>query len=228
MILNFLRIILMPRLLPLCLAAVVVGAGGCAAFSDDVPQTSGGRPTIAAAFYPLQFVSERIVGDQAKVTDLTQPGAEPHDLELDPRQTAIVLSSSLVVYEQGLQPPVDAAVADRHGPTVDAAAAAGLEPLSHGGHDDAAGDSSFVSGEETGDPGDLDPHFWLDPLKLAAVGDAVARTMAEVDPAHADTYAANAAGLRTELEGVDRDYTEGLAHCQRETVVVSHNAFGYL
>ena len=38
------------------------------------------------AFYPLQFVAERVGGDRVQVTNLARPGAEPHDLELSPRQ----------------------------------------------------------------------------------------------------------------------------------------------
>ena len=103
---------------------------------------------------------------------------------------------------------------------------AGLEPLSHGGHDDARHDSPGA--EEPSGLGELDPHFWQDPLKLAKVADAVAEALATVDPQHADDYRANAAALDTELSALDRDYAAGLSGCKRDTIVVSHNAFGYL
>ncbi len=48
------------------------------------------------------------------------------------------------------------------------------------------------------------------------------------DPDHADAYRANAADLRADLQRLDRAYEEGLADCERSTVVVSHDAFGYL
>jgi zinc transport system substrate-binding protein len=78
------------------------------------------------------------------------------------------------------------------------------------------------------DSDELDPHFWQDPLLLADVGDAVAKQLAKVDPAHADDYAANAEGLRSDLETLDHEYTDGLTGCARSTIVVSHDAFGYL
>ena len=65
------------------MAATVVVLSGCSAFGDD---TSGVQ--VAAAFYPLAFVSERVAGDHATVTNLTTPGTEPHDLELTIKQTA--------------------------------------------------------------------------------------------------------------------------------------------
>ncbi len=54
------------------------------------------------------------------------------------------------------------------------------------------------------------------------------RKLAAIDPEHADDYAANAAALRSDLESLDRSYDKGLANCDRSTVVVSHDAFGYL
>ena len=40
---------------------------------------------VTAAFYPLQFAAEQVGGEHVRVTSLTKPGVEPHDLELTPR-----------------------------------------------------------------------------------------------------------------------------------------------
>ncbi len=215
----------MSRLVALSLALVVT-TSGCAAFTNEGP---GGGPGIevVTAFYPLQFVTQRVAGDHADVVNLTRPGKEPHDLELSVAQTAAVTTADLVVYEKGLQAAVDAAVDQADGvPTVEAGAVAGLEPISHDGHDDADHDSPGT--EEPSDLGDLDPHFWQDPLKLASVGDAVADRLAEVDPLHAADYRAGAEALDTDLTALDQEYVDGLQGCARDTVVVSHDAFGYL
>ncbi len=177
---------------------------------------------MITAFYPLQFVTDRVAGDHADVVNLTKPGSEPHDLELSVAQTAAVTTADLVVYEKGLQAPVDAAVDQADGvATIDAGAVAGLEPISHDGHDSP-------DGEESSDPGDLDPHFWQDPLKLAKVAEAVADGLAKADPLHAADYRANATALEADLTALDQEYADGLQGCERDTVVVSHNAFGYL
>ncbi|WP_226925065.1 metal ABC transporter solute-binding protein, Zn/Mn family [Georgenia thermotolerans] len=78
------------------------------------------------------------------------------------------------------------------------------------------------------DHGGVDPHFWLDPLRLADVGVAVADELARLDPAHAADYQANAARFTAEQEALDAEFTAGLAHCASRTIVVSHQAFGYL
>jgi len=188
---------------------------GCAAFTGDggEPASSAGRVRVAAAFYPLAYVVERIGGADVDVTNLTAPGGEPHDLEPSVEVTADIAEAGLVVYERGFQPAVDAAVDETaSGDVLDAADVVDLVPFRDHG----------VDSDE------IDPHFWLDPLLLADLGDAVADKLADVDPDHADDYRGNATDLRSDLETLDTQYADGLARCDRSTVVVSHDAFGYL
>ncbi len=63
---------------------------------------------------------------------------------------------------------------------------------------------------------------------MAELGDAIAKRLTKIDPEHTDDYSANAADLRTDLEALDAEYVDGLTGCERTTVVVSHDAFGYL
>lgn len=192
--------------------AASIALGGCSAITDD-PGGAGNGLQVAAAFYPLAYVAERVGGDHVEVTNLTAPGGEPHDLEPSVAVTAEIAEAGLVLYERGFQPAVDAAVDENAtGDVLDAAEVVDLVPFREHG----------VDSDET------DPHFWLDPLLLADLGDAVADRLAEADPDHAEDYRANAADLHGDLEGLDQEYADGLAGCARTTVVVSHDAFGYL
>jgi zinc transport system substrate-binding protein len=212
------------RALPI-LALLLAGPAlvGCGALSGD--DSSGDGPRIAAAFYPLQYVAERVAGEHYGVDNLTRPGVEPHDLALGVRETADISDAALVLHEHGFQPAVDEAVEQNAtGAVLDVTDVIELEATHEPGHDEHGHDD----GEDGHDHGDLDPHFWQDPLLMAQLGDAVADQLAELDPDHADEYAANAADLRTDLENLDQEYADGLADCARDTVVVNHDAFGYL
>ncbi len=216
MILKQLRIILMQSRHAALAAGLAGGVllssclSSCAAFSAS--DTAGVQ--VAAAFYPLEYAAVRVGGGAITVDNLTRPGQEPHDLELSIRQTALVAAADLVVLEKGFQPQVDDSVeVNAGGRVLDVTEVVDLLPFEEHGHDEHGG---------------VDPHFWQDPLRLAAVGDAIARELGEVDPAGAPTYDANAAALRTDLEKLDADFATGLASCERDTVVVSHDAFGYL
>jgi zinc transport system substrate-binding protein len=185
---------------------------------------SGGEDTeglsVVTSFYPLQFVTERIAGDQAEVQGLTAPGAEPHDAELSIAQTAEVIEADLVVHLSGFQAAVDDALTQADGVrTVDAADAAELIALTEDAHAD--NDRGEHESEE------LDPHFWLDPTRLAAVASDVADALAEIDPENAEVYAANLVDLERDLSALDEEITTGLEDCSVDTVVVSHNAFQY-
>lgn len=187
------------------LVGLALVASGCAS-SDDTG--SGEGVEVAAAFYPLEYVAARVLGPHGEVTGLTTPGKEPHDLELTIKETADIASADLVVYEDGFQAAIDDAIAQNAaGEVLDAAAVVGLQPFA----DESA----------------LDPHFWLDPLRMATLGEAIADSLSGLDTAHAEEYATNAAELRSDLERLDEQFTEGLASCERTTIVVSHDAFGY-
>ena len=217
----------MKRALLPALLAGTMALSGCAAFSDEAsgPPATDGRLQVVASFYPLQYAAQRVAGKRADVTNLTRPGAEPHDLEIPPKQTAEVVDADLVLYESGFQPAVDDVVAQNTGgTTLDVTRVVDLVALDHDGHDHGAEDH----GAEAEGHGDLDPHFWQDPARMAAVGDAVARTLAAADPDHAAEYRRHAASLRRDLESLDADYRQTLGSCERRTVVVSHDAFGYL
>ncbi|MET8084760.1 metal ABC transporter substrate-binding protein [Micromonospora sp. NPDC005237] len=203
----------------LALGAVAGCSTGGAAGAD--PQ----RVDVVAAFYPLQFIAERVGGDAVHVTNLAKPGAEPHDLELSPRQVGQVTEAELIVYLKGFQPAVDETVAqDDDARVFDVA---GVQPLL----DASAGGHNHEGAEEQGEEQHAhakDPHVWLDPTRLAAIGDQLAQRLGEVDADHAADYTARATALRADLTALDGGFTQGLATCQRREIVTSHTAFGYL
>jgi zinc transport system substrate-binding protein len=129
---------LIPILITVAVASPV-GLGGCG------PGSAGSREQIVSGFYPLAFAAEEIAGSNAEVTNLTPAGAEPHDLELSPRDVAAVQDADLVLLlGHGFQPQVE----------------------------DVAGDGDNVL-RLLDTPGlDLlpdDPHVWLDPLRYATI-----------------------------------------------------------
>jgi zinc transport system substrate-binding protein len=202
--------------------AAVLLLAGCG--SDDGGSGAGDRLDVVAAFYPLEWAASRIGGDRIEVSSLTAPGAEPHDLELTPQDVAGVSDADLLVYLGGFQSAVDEAAdsqAGDHAWDVAESADLSLTAEEHG-HDEGE-EEEHAEGEEA-----ADPHFWLDPTRLADVGDALADQLAEIDPDGAETYEQNAAALREELEALDAEMTDGLTGCGVDTVVTSHDAFGYL
>jgi zinc transport system substrate-binding protein len=170
---------------------------------------------VVASFYPLQFVTEQVGGAAVAVRNLTPAGAEPHDLELTASDTASLQDADLVVFLHGFSPALDDGIGSVGADAFDVSDAADLDLTGSDDHADEPGDG-------------LDPHFWLDPLRLADVGDAVALELTALLPDDADTFAQNAAALRERLEALDAEFSDGLADCANTDLVTSHQAFGYL
>jgi zinc transport system substrate-binding protein len=206
-------------LVPLLALAVTAGCAGRparAGFADD------GKLSVVAAFYPLQFLAQRIGGTAVTVSNLTKPGAEPHDVELNPRQVASIVDAGLAVHLSGFQPAVDTAIAqEAKGRAFDAAKAVTLLA--------AEDDHGHGPAEEHAEAeGGRDPHVWLDPVRFATISDQLAVRMGQADPAHASEFTANAAALHAQLDALDSEFGTALATCQRRELVTSHSAFHYL
>ena len=206
----------MTRLL-LGLAAASLALAACSSPTADSPSASpDGRPTIVAAFYPLEYAARTIGGDSVNVVGLTPPGGEPHDVELSAAQVAQIASADLVLYVKGYQPAVDEAVAQQAADhSLDVSAGLPLLPAGQ-------------SGDSTGSPGATDPHVWLDPMNMAAIGTAVTERLSAANAAAAGQYQTNNASLASDMSRLDKAFADGLASCRSRIMVVSHEAFAYL
>jgi zinc transport system substrate-binding protein len=171
---------------------------------------------VAANFYPIYEAAVRVGGDRARVSDLTPPGVEPHDLELSSKQIDQILDADVVVYlGRGFQPAVEAAVKQRHG-ALNVDLLAGLASQLRSG----------ASGEAL--RGGADPHVWLDPTLMARVVIEIRDAFDKADPSGAGAYRQQSSAYLAELDGLDRQFRTGLKTCARRIIVTAHAAFGYL
>ncbi|MFJ5267418.1 metal ABC transporter substrate-binding protein [Streptomyces sp. NPDC088358] len=209
------------------LAATTLGLGTLSACSGSAAADgrSDGKLDVVASFYPMQYLAEQIGGAHVRVTSLTEPGQEPHDLEISVRQTMRLEKAGAIVYLKGLQPAVDTAVAQSEvGTKIDAASLTRLEKHGNevGGHAAAHDDSD---GEETGA---TDPHIWLDPVKYAEVARGVGKGLEKADPKHTADYRKNTAALVEKLGALNTRFADGLRTTRTRTFITTHAAFGYL
>ncbi|MEU8796827.1 metal ABC transporter substrate-binding protein [Spirillospora sp. NPDC048819] len=204
----------------LALAGLAAALTGCADPDAGVPP---GKTVVIASFYPVAWLAGEVGGDDVFVRTLTQPGAEPHDLELTARQVANVVDADFAVYVGGVQPAVDEAVR-RHaeGKSLDAASVVKTLPPPDETDDEEAHDG--VRHEEA----DYDPHIWLDPSRMAAVATALGDRLAAADPAHASGHRERARSTAAALTALDRAFRGGLRTCERREIITAHAAFGYL
>ncbi|MEU9389485.1 metal ABC transporter substrate-binding protein [Streptomyces sp. NPDC048324] len=207
-------------------AVTALGLGSLTACSgDSAAAADTGKFDVVASFYPMAFLAERIGGTHVHVTSLTQPGQEPHDLEISARQTAQLQDSDAVLYLKNLQPSVDDAVAQSEVKTkIDAASLTSLEK--HG--NEVGGHAASHDGSENDELSGLDPHIWLDPVRYAQVAEGVGKAFQKADPKHAADYRKNTAALVKKLDALNTEFKDGLAHTKSKVFITTHAAFGYL
>ncbi|WP_267713492.1 zinc ABC transporter substrate-binding protein [Streptomyces sp. CoH17] len=212
-------------------AATAIGLGTLSACSSDGSAAGNtDKFDVVASFYPMEYLAEQIGGDHVNVTTLTEPGQEPHDLELSAKQTAQMGEADAVLYLKSLQPAVDEAIAQSGVKTkIDAATLTKLEDHGDVEHDHGHGGEEHAGEEHAHEGGDgLDPHVWLDPVKYAEIAEGVARAFEKADPDHAADYRANAEALAKKLGGLDTAFKDGLAKTGTKVFFTNHAAFGYL
>ncbi len=244
----------MPRRAPALLAAALLAPVGLlAACSADVPDpragatattttadtTTSGDFTVVTAVYPLEYAVQRIGGARVQAVNLAKPGTEPHDLELTPADVAAVESADLVVYLKGLSPAFDDAVAQRGGQgvlevgaladlTAPAAQEVGHAQAAHTDGTGAGGTGTEGAGGHSHADGELDPHFWLDPLRYQKVVQGISAELGRLSQVDRQDYDSRTNALSQELTTLDGDFAAGLRQCTSRNLVTGHAAFGYL
>ena len=232
-------------LLTLCAAASAVALAACSGGTGTTAasgQSDSQGLRVMASFYPLKYLTEQVGGAHVTVTSLTPDGAEPHDLDLSPAMVDSIGRADAVVYLKGFQTAVDEAVEQQSPKTaIDLADTVTLVDAGEGSNHPADEDEEGQSGHEEGHSHEgheeghehhhdmaKDPHFWLDPQRMADAASFIGEQLAAADPANANDYRANASTTADSMRQLSETLSNRTASCQSKTFVTAHTAFGYL
>ncbi len=217
---------------------------GCSNAAEDSQPASESLPSIVTGSFAVAWLASSISDGCAVVTDLAPSGGDAHDLELTASQTASILDADLVIPVDGLQPAFDAVAESKSSGVFDILDL--LDPLTvedhadedghedhadedgHADHADEDGHADHADEDGHENHGLLDPHFWLDPKR---VSDAAGFLGAEISKLSADCATkveVTVPAVQEQLEDLTQEFETSLATCSSRTIVVSHEAFGYL
>ncbi|MDG9722947.1 MULTISPECIES: zinc ABC transporter substrate-binding protein AztC [unclassified Streptomyces] len=203
-------------LMGLVALGTVVAATACTTGDD--------RPDIVVTTNILGDITREVVGDEADVTVLMKPNADPHSFGLSAVQAAELERADLVVYNGlGLEENVLRHVAAAHESGVATfEAGRAVDPLTFRAGDDG--------GPEDGE-GQPDPHFWTDPDRVRkATGLIAAQVIEHVDGVDGDTVRANAGRYEKELADLTTWMEKSFDRVPEDerALVTNHHVFGYL
>jgi len=196
-------------------ALLGLALGGCTA---EPLATTG----VIATIPPLAFLLEELAGPAVRVPALLPPGASPHTYEPRPSDVRAVRSAGALFY---VSSTLDGWATRLPARTV--ISVLDLVPAAYrrsfpepGGRSESDGASAHAEG--------TDPHFWTDPVTVAAMLPALADALRTLDPEHGGAYAANADRFGRVLRDLDVELRQTLAPAAGRSFVLFHPSFGYL
>ena len=226
----------MNRLFYAVLAAAIValcavGLSACSNSSGnpDAPagndQASGNsqKVQVVASFYPMADFAQKVGGDHVEVTNLCPAGTEPHEWEPSPADVEAIEDADVFVYNGAdMEGWVDDTLSSANVKGSVVCASDGIELRVADRGDDA--DAS----EEGEHAGEHDPHVWLAPENAKKEAENIKDALVKADPDNASDYEANYEKWASEFDSLDKEFSERLSQTSGKTIVVSHEAFGYL
>ena len=213
--------------------------------------------SLVATVAPVADLVEQVGGERVEVEPLVPAGGDAHTYEPRPQDVVMLAEAdayigiglglndgALRLAEENLPEgsPLfllgEAALTDEDlvfdhthdhgddGHTHDNGHTHGDDGHTHGDDGHTHGDDGHTHGEDGPGP---NPHVWTSVRNAAALVEAIAEALSELDPDGADTYAANAEAYQEELAELDlaiRDATVTIPATNR-TLVTYHDAWTY-
>ncbi len=197
------------------IAGFGVGAWKYLSQSPTIVKPTEKKISITTSFYPLYFFATTIAGERASVINITPAGAEPHDYEPTARDVATIEDSDLLILHGGIM--------ESWGPDIQKNLQEKKTQVITVGQDLFSRDFVDEEGQTV-----RDPHVWLSPILAKQMVDKILTAIITIDPEGRFFYEQRAETLQQELDTLNTDYKNGLAHCASTNIVTSHAAFGYL
>jgi len=177
------------------------------------------KPIVGVTTFALYDITKHIAGDTITVVNILPFGVDPHSFEPTPRLMTSIEKSSLVFYS-----------------------GAGLEPWIHGFtfKHKAVNISKYVKlrkltnaemeqdHEHKAHHSSIDPHYWLDFDNMKRATEVITKELIALQPQNKALYMKNRDKYIQMLSKLDARYKKTLSICLKKSVVVSHNALGYV
>lgn len=223
---------------PLVAALVLAG---CAAPRTGPAGDEAEPPAVrvVATTSILGDVVAEVLGGDGELHVVMGAGVDPHAFQASAAQARRLREADLVVanglaLEEGLLDALEAAEEDgvevlrvaEHVDPLPFALAADDDRT----HEEDHGHADEEQDEDGHDHGPLDPHFWLDPVRMAEAVAHIGERIAAVAPEVAEGISERAAAYREEVLGVHAEIEEAFAGIpvERRVLVTDHDSLGYL
>ncbi len=188
---------------------------------------AGKKLKVVATTSIIANIVKNVGGDAIDLTLLLPVGTDPHTFDPAPKDLATVANADVIFANGlGLEAFLDEMLSNSGGRAM-------LIPVTEGiklrQFTDRLEKEGNRHNDEHNEADSVDPHVWTSPVNVLIFVDNIQRTLSALDPANANTYRANAAAYKTQLQELDAWVTEQIESIppQNRKLVTDHTAFGY-
>ena len=197
---------------------------GCGTQPADTA-AGDGRLHVLTSFYPMYDFACKIGGDCIDVTNMVPSGTEPHDWEPSTNDLKNLEKADVFIYNGAdMEPWADDLLVSRSDTLHVVEASENVELRTTDGEHEHAHEHEGADHHH----GDFDPHVWLDPENAKIEMEAIRDALCAADPENSTVFQSNYEKYAAELDALDAEFREKLSSLPNRTIVVAHEAFGYL
>lgn len=201
------------------LAAAMALVGLVAGCSD--PNSGGDGPKAVATTTQVHDIVGEVGGDRVNLTGILQPNTDPHEYEPRPSDVAAVADAEVIFRSGGhLDQWTEDLIKDSGSDAAIVDLSRNLPVKLH---------SDEHSEEHGSNEGDLDPHWWQDPVNVRAAASKIETALVEVAPDDSGYFRNRTRSFEEKIGKLTRRIRTCLKRIPApdRKIVTDHDAFGY-
>lgn len=198
------------------LCVILVGCTSKNNITNDQQNTD--KKTVYTTFFPVTYLTKRVVGDKMNVKTIIKGNQEPHSFDIQANDMKKILKSDLIIYNganmESFIPALENSSSDKNK----------FLNLSQGltlleGGDGLSDEHSRVN-----------PHTWLSIKNAIIQLDTIYNKLVSIDPTNESYYKENLKNAQDEFKKLDEKFQKEISKVKKvdKYFVVSHSAFNYL
>ena len=174
------------------------------------------KEVVITTIYPLYYITKEIAKEHIEVRQLIKVGNQIHSFSPTPKDMVELDRGSLFITLGERLEPWSKKIAEAT--TVDVLSLdTTLDLIERSSHHDEHKHNSGI-----------DPHVWLDFDNNINMAEAIKNRLTKIYPQYSKSFKKSTIELQERFRTLKREYEDGLKSCQKDTILVAHDAFGYM
>lgn len=222
---------------------------GCSNNQEKIESKKSDKIQVYTTIFPIYDFARNIGKDKIDLNYIIPPGAEPHSYEITPKVLKDIQNADLLIKNGlGIDSFIDKVENESDLEIV--VATEGINPLSYekehnhkdhsdenhnqeehdheSDHNDKVNHNNDEDNHDGHNHGEHDPHVWLDIDLAIKQCENIKNAFIKADEKNKDYYEKNYNEYVKSLNELNQKYEDNLDDIKNDTIVVSHDAYGYL